>query len=255
MSSSKYPTNGTDPTACSAPASHPGGTSAAAKPAMRYPTIEFRAQHANVGDRGCGDGVPASPNCRFAAVVRARIVTVAAIGLARGTRAGPSRARRRERTAVKPIVTTAIMMTPPKNSANANFHPSSDQKRIRIARFILVEETRNDKNRPNVGAVAVETARRGRRAVRTCRRDDPETGAVEQALEARSEIAMHRRRRQHDLNDRRDQKAEDQSEEAVPKKERCLREARDERMAERTPSAADRNRSVAEERRDEVPAR
>jgi hypothetical protein len=44
-----------------------------------------------------------------------------------------------------PSVTTAMMMTPPKNSAKANRHPSSDQKRIRIARFILVDEMRNAK--------------------------------------------------------------------------------------------------------------
>ncbi len=38
-----------------------------------------------------------------------------------------------------------MMMIPPKNSANANLQPSNDQKSIRIATFMFVDEIKNAK--------------------------------------------------------------------------------------------------------------
>ncbi len=85
------------------------------------------------------------------------------------------------------------------------------------------DEERED--RAHVGAAAIEAARRRGRAVRARRRDDPETCPVEQSLQPRPQIPVHRCRRQHHLDDRRNEKAEDQPEEAIPEERRRLHES------------------------------
>ena len=49
------------------------------------------------------------------------------------------------KASVSPSVTMAMMMTPPKNSAKANFHPSSAQNKMTMARFMFVDEIKNEK--------------------------------------------------------------------------------------------------------------
>ena len=148
------------------------------------------------------------PHCRHS-------VTRAGFG-PRGIFAASVRNSSGVESAVTPRVTTAMMTMPPANSAKANFQPSIAQNMIRIATFMFVEEIMNANTARRSAPFWKNPRAAAGRAVRTRRSHDAEERAARDAPEVRAEQPVHRRTRERDLNDRRDQEAENQSEEAVP---------------------------------------